>query len=70
MRHPPYIAYMLRLWRSESQDRQQWRASLESPHTGERQVFSSLEQLYAFLSERCIDRAPGAVQEETEVNGR
>ena len=53
MRHPPYFAYMLRLWRSESQDRQQWRASLESPHTGERQVFSSLEQLYAFLSEQC-----------------
>jgi len=23
MRHPPYFAYMLRLWRSESQDRQQ-----------------------------------------------
>ena len=66
----PYYAYMLRLWRSESQGCQQWRASLESPHTGERHVFSSLEQLYAFLSERCKDRAPGAVQEETEVNGR
>jgi len=65
----PYFAYMLRLWRSESQDRQQWRASLESPHTGERQVFSSLEQLYAFLSERCKDRAAGAGQEERKLMG-
>ena len=67
---PPYYAYLLRLWRSEGQGRQQWRASLESPHTGERHVFSNLEQLFAFLSERCKDRAPGTVQEETEVNGR
>jgi len=57
---PPYYAYMLRLWRSESQGCQQWRASLESPHTGERHVFSNLEQLYTFLIERCEDRAPGA----------
>jgi len=26
---PPYYAYMLRLWRSESQGRRQWRASQE-----------------------------------------
>ena len=50
---PLYYAYMLRLWQSESQDRRQWRASLESPHTGERHVFSNLEQLFAFLSEQC-----------------
>lgn len=57
---PPYYAYMLRLWRSESQGRRQWRASLESPHTGERQLFSDLEQLFAFLSEQCESQAPGA----------
>lgn len=67
---PPYYAYMLRLWRSESQGRRQWRASLESPHTGERQLFSDLEQLFAFLSERCEGQTPGASQEELEVNGR
>jgi hypothetical protein len=67
---PPYYAYMLRLWRSESQGRRQWRASLDSPHTGERQMFSHLEQLFAFLSEQCEGKAPGTIQEEKEVYDR
>ncbi len=66
----PYYAYMLRLWRSESQGRRQWRASLESPHTGERQLFSDLEQLFAFLSKQCEGQAAGASQEEKEGAGR
>jgi hypothetical protein len=55
-----YYAYLLRLWRTERQGQTQWRASLESPHTGERQSFASLEQLFAFLSERCEGQPPGA----------
>ena len=51
-----YQAYLLRLWRTRSKGQWQWHASLESPHTGERQSFSSLEQLFAFLSERCSNR--------------
>ncbi len=46
-----YHVYLRRLWRSEYQGRRQWRASLESPHTVERQLFSNLEQFFAFLSE-------------------
>ena len=61
-----YQAYLLRLWRSKSKGQWQWRASLESPHTRERQLFSSLEQLFAFLSEQCEDRTAGVGQEETE----
>jgi len=63
---PPYYAYMLRLWRSESQGRRQWRASLESPHTGERLLFAQLEQLFAFLSEQCEDQASDNQPEEME----
>jgi hypothetical protein len=48
-----YQAYLLRLWRTRYQGQWQWRASLESPHTGERQTFTSLEQCFAFLRERC-----------------
>lgn len=48
-----YQAYLLRLWRVPCQGRWQWRASLESARTGERQSFAGLEQLFAFLSERC-----------------
>ena len=53
-----YHAYLLRLWRTQTQGQWQWRASLESPHTGERQSFTNLEQLFAFLSERCESQAP------------
>ena len=55
-----YHAYLLRLWRVQYQGQIQWRASLESPHTGERQSFASLEQLFTFLSERCEGQPPGA----------
>ena len=63
---PPYYAYMLRLWRSECQGRWQWRASLESPHTGERLLFSHLEQLFVFLSEQCEGQASDTRPEEME----
>lgn len=47
-----YQAYLLRLWRSKSRGRWSWRASLESPRTGERQLFACLEQLFAFLNDK------------------
>jgi hypothetical protein len=50
--HQDYLAYMVRLWRIEDDDEPVWRASIESPHTGERQVFADLESLIAFLRER------------------
>ncbi len=37
-------------------------ASLESPHTGERQSFTSLEQCFAFLRKRCSSRAGAPAQ--------
>jgi hypothetical protein len=61
-----YQTYLLRLWYVQVQGKTQWRASMESPHTGERQLFGSLEQLFAFLGERCEDQAPG----EPEVERR
>ena len=50
-----YQAYLLRLWRVPFRGKRQWRASIESPHTGEHQVFAGLEQLFAFVSERCAE---------------
>ncbi len=43
-----YLSYLLRLWRTEG-EHPAWRASLESPRTGERRNFSSIEALYAYL---------------------
>ncbi len=53
-----YQSYLLRLWRTTSGGETTWRASLESPHTGERTGFASLEALFDHL------RASTAKQKE------
>ena len=60
-----YHAYLLRMWRTQHQGEWHWRASLESPHTGERQLFADLEQLFLFLSERCESQTPHKPDSET-----
>ena len=57
-----YWAYLLRLWRVQCQGEWKWRASIQGPHTGERQWFASLEQLFVYLRERCDREAPGEQQ--------
>jgi hypothetical protein len=47
-----YLAYMLRLWQIGDEGKPTWRASLESPHTGERLGFASLDALVKFLEEQ------------------
>ena len=54
-----YQTYLLRLWRAQCGGKWQWRASLESRHTGERHLFAGLGQLFAFLGERCEEQVPG-----------
>jgi hypothetical protein len=55
----PYLAYMLRLWRERGEGGTAWRAMLESPHTGERHGFASLEALFEFLKQRAGQSAGG-----------
>jgi len=57
---PGYRSYLLRLWRTTSQGRSTWHASLELPHTGERRGFASLEQLCAFLEQQTQEGDPPA----------
>jgi hypothetical protein len=47
-----YLAYLLRIWQVKDGGELVCRASLEDPHTGERQGFSSLESLIDFLLEQ------------------
>jgi hypothetical protein len=47
--HPCYYAYLLRLWETADGAEWVWRASLESPATGERHGFGSLPELFAYL---------------------
>ena len=51
-REQRYISYLLRLWQIRSEGELVWRASLESPHTGERRGFASLDDLFGFLREQ------------------
>ena len=53
----PYLSYLLRLWPAEEDEGSPWRASLESPHTGERRGFASLVDLCAFLRQNTEERA-------------
>ena len=46
---PNYLSYLLRLWGAGKGTESTWRASLESPMTGERHGFASLNDLFAFL---------------------
>jgi hypothetical protein len=53
MAHPRrYLSYLLRLWQESDGDAAIWRASLESPQTGERRGFANLASLVAFLEEQ------------------
>jgi len=51
-RQKQYLAYLLRLWRVKQNNGNGWRASLESPHTGEVRSFASFELLVQFLREQ------------------
>jgi hypothetical protein len=65
-----YLSYLLRLWQvdfaqeGDRSDSEVWRGSLESPLSGERQGFASLDELVEFLR-----RQTGAVAEVDEKPG-
>jgi hypothetical protein len=44
-----YVAYLLRLWQAQEGENAVWRASLESPQTGERWGFASVADLFTFV---------------------
>jgi hypothetical protein len=47
-----YCSYLVRLWRSESEDTQIWHASTEDTMTGERRNFAGIKQLFYFLEQQ------------------
>jgi hypothetical protein len=59
---------MLRLWLVNGGDGRTWRASLEDPHTGERQAFAGLPALFAFLEEQTLDPLSHSQAQNQEEN--
>jgi hypothetical protein len=55
-----YFSYLLRLWQTRDGDEQVWRASLESPGTGEWRGFGSLAALVAYLEQAMEEQEQSA----------
>ena len=66
---PDYLSYLLRLWRVSGEEKAIWRASLESPHTGERWGFANLADLFTFLEKETGHVARGQATPNTDEKG-
>ena len=66
--HPRQASYLLRLWQAEAEGRVIWRASLQSPGTGDRLGFATLSELLSFLELGYgpVDRAESSSQGSAE----
>ncbi len=47
----PQLIYVVRLWASDLPTATVWRSSVQSPLTGERHVFATLDEFFAFIQE-------------------
>jgi hypothetical protein len=72
-RRREYVSYLLRMWQDSGDEdpsrpaEATWRATLQSPHTGDLVAFGRLEDLFAFLrgqagQEPAADSMPGKAQ--------
>jgi hypothetical protein len=64
-----YLSYLLRLWRVSDEEKAVWRASLESPHTGERRGFANLAELFTFLEKEVSHVAQGQTAPNADKKG-
>ena len=65
---PNYLSYLLRLWRENGEERNDWQASLESALTRKRYAFSNLEKLFTFLQQQT--GAEGDADEDERTMGQ
>ena len=65
----PYLSYLLRLWLAENGGERIWRASLESPRSGQRTGFASLNDLFDFLRQEVNEWTTDLGQEEPSADG-
>jgi hypothetical protein len=66
IRRRDYLSYLLRVWRTGSDESAVWRASLENPFTGERRGFAGLEDLFAYLQAQIDAEAYQPLKENEE----
>lgn len=54
-----YVSYLLRMWQAQDNGDWVWRASLESPQTGQRWVFANLDEALAFVRRQSSELSAG-----------
>jgi hypothetical protein len=67
---PHHLSYLLRVWTVDQNGTQIWRASLESPQTGERLGFPDLRALFAFLRRQTSTASEPNTGESASVERR
>jgi len=65
----PHFSYLLRVWAVDLNGDIGWRASLESPQTGERLGFADLAALFAFLRRTTASARDGRATVATQRTG-
>jgi hypothetical protein len=79
IRRPPlesiprhYMSYLLRAWQASEDEPALWRASLESPHTGERVGFENLEMALEFLRRQILPEgsSPATIEPRPDESGK
>ena len=63
------LSYLMRLWKTDSEGEGVWRASLESPDTGQRKGFATLRDLFAFLEQATGRRGRGETTPDSDEKG-
>jgi hypothetical protein len=64
-----YRSYLLRMWEIADEEGVAWRASLETPGTGQRRGFGSLPELFAYLSAQAELRESDPTREQPAATG-
>ena len=67
---PRHLSYLLRVWTVDQNGTQIWRASLESPQTGERLGFPDLDTLFAFLRQQTSTTSEPTASQSASVELR
>ena len=73
-RQRDYASYLLRMWQDSGDEgappskEALWRATLQSPHTGERIGFGDLENLFAYLRAQTDDESAVKEDQRKEQN--
>jgi hypothetical protein len=65
-----YRSFLVRLWRSESDDPPVWHASTEDTMTGERRNFAGMAQLFGFLEQQVHEPQADETTAQPAPDGR